>query len=79
MEGLARNVYGEMEEDSDNNGLDREAANDIISQLHTSYGDTCTLKKGIKLPKSPLEWSTANDYLNRRYRIAQSAGFKLKY
>jgi len=56
------NVYGEMEEDSDNNSLDQEAANDIISQSPTSYGDTCTLKKGIKLPKSPLEWSTANDY-----------------
>ena len=62
MEGLARNVYGEMEEDSDINSLDQEAANDIISQSPTSYGDTCTLKKGIKLPKSPLEWSTANDY-----------------
>jgi len=62
MEGLAKNVYGEMEEDSDNNSLDQEAANDIISQSPTSYGDTCTLKKGIKLPKSPLEWSTANDY-----------------
>ena len=61
MEGLARNAYGEMEEDSDNNSLDQEA-NDIISQSLMSYNDTCTLKKGIKLPKSPLEWSTANDY-----------------
>ena len=61
MEGLARNVYGEMEEDSDNNSLDQEA-NDIISQSPTSYSDTCTPGKGIKLPKSPLEWSTANDY-----------------
>ena len=57
MEGLARNVYGEMEEDSDNSSLDQEA-NDIISQSPSSYSDTCTLKKGIKLPKWLLEWST---------------------
>ena len=53
-----------MEEDSDNNSLDQEAVNDIMSQSPTSYGDACTLKKGIKLPKSPLEWSTVNDYFN---------------
>ena len=52
---------GEMEDDSDNNSPDQEA-NNITSPSPTSYGDTCTLKKGIKLPKSPLEWSTANAY-----------------
>ena len=28
-----------------------------------SYGNTYSLKKEIKRPKSPLEWSTANDYV----------------
>ena len=46
MEGLARHVYSEMEEDNNNNSLE-QGANDIISQSPMSYGDTCTLNKGI--------------------------------
>ena len=41
MERLAINVFGKLEEDTINNSLDQEA-NDIISQLPTSYDNTCT-------------------------------------
>jgi hypothetical protein len=38
-----------------------QSVEDVISSLNSqeSYPD---LKKGIKLPKSPLQWSNANDF-----------------
>ena len=38
-----------------------QSVEDVISSLNSqeSYPD---LKKGIKLPKSPIQWSNANDF-----------------
>ena len=44
------------------NSIDQDTNYIIESQSSQDFGETCTIKKGIKLPKSPLEWSTPNDY-----------------
>ena len=46
IEGLARNIYSELEEDSKQNSVDQEPS-DIISQSPTNYDNTCALTKGI--------------------------------
>ena len=62
MDGLAKDVYEELEDEMIENSIDQDTNDVIESQSSQNFGDPCILQKEIKLPKSPLEWSTANDY-----------------
>ena len=62
MDGLAKDAYEELEDEMIENSIDQDTNDIIESQSSQNFGDPCILKKGIKLPKSPSEWSTANDY-----------------
>jgi hypothetical protein len=47
-----------------------QSVEDVISSLNSQeiYPD---LKKGIKLPKSPIQWSNANDFFNSLFQTSQ--------
>ena len=62
LAGLAKDVYEELEDEMIDNSNGQDTKNSSESQSSQDFDDTCILKKGIKLPELPLEWSTANDY-----------------
>ena len=55
MEGLAKDVYEEVEDEMIENSIDQDTNDIIESQSSQNFGDPSFLKKGIKLSKSPLE------------------------
>ena len=63
MEGLAKDVYEELEDEMVDKIIDQDSSYVIESQSSQEFGDTCIVMKRIELPESPLEWSTATDYL----------------
>ena len=78
VHGLNAELYADIEEqinhDTENIAeMDQSGGDETLT---VNNHDIPTLKKGIKLPKSDLQWSTANDYFKFALQIDQPTRHK---